>query len=69
MDKITPVPFSRYHSRIMAIALHRAKPKTTDRNLMDTWIKMCSEIGSTIQEQGGQFDMDTWLDICYHGPK
>jgi hypothetical protein len=69
MDKITLVPLSKYHSRIIAIALHRAKPKTTDRDLMDAWIRMCSEVGSTIREQGGKFDMDAWLDICFYGPK
>jgi hypothetical protein len=66
---VSSVPFSRYHQRILAIALYTAKPKTTDRDRMDDWVNMCAEIGNAIREQGGQFDMSSWLDVCYHGPK
>lgn len=66
---IMSVPFSRYHQRIIALAIHSTKPKTTDRDRMDDWVRMSSEIGAAIRGQGGQFDMNTWLDTCYYGPK
>jgi hypothetical protein len=69
MAGVTQVPFSRYHQRIIATAIFNAKPKTNDRDRMDDWVKMCSEIGSAIRELGGQFDMSNWLDLCFYGPK
>jgi hypothetical protein len=69
MPVITLAPFSRYHQRVIAIAMYGAKPKTADRDRMDDWVRMCSEIGAVIREQGGRFDMEAWLDVCFYGPK
>jgi hypothetical protein len=69
MPVITLAPFSRYHQRVMAIAIYNAKPKSNDRDLMDAWVRMSSEIGAAIREQGGQFNMESWLDTCFYGPK
>lgn len=66
---VSPVPISRYHQRIIATALHNAKPKTNDRDRMDDWVTMCTKIGEGVRDQGGQFDMKTWMDLCYYGPK
>jgi hypothetical protein len=63
------IPFSRYHQNVIATALYRAKPKTNDRDRSDDYVNMCAEIGNAIRDQGGQFDMNTFLDICYYGPK
>jgi hypothetical protein len=69
MSTITLVPISRYHQRIIAIAIHDAKPKTNDRDRLDDWINMVSKIGEAIREQGSHFNMAAWLDICYYGPR
>lgn len=69
LPTITPVPFSRYHQRIISTALYETKPKTNDRDLMDTWVNMCSHVGGAIRDQGGHFDMTTWMDLCFYGPK
>jgi hypothetical protein len=69
MPVITLAPFSRYHQRVMAIAIYNSKPKSNDRDLMDAWVRMSSEIGAAIREQGGQFNMEAWLDTCFYGPK
>lgn len=68
---VTSVPFSRYHQRILAMALHKTKPQNGDyiRERTDNWVKMCAEIGAAIREQGGQFDMDKWTQLCYYGPE
>ena len=63
------VPVSRYHQRIIATAIHSAKPNTNDRDRMDDWVTIASKIGEAIRGQGGHFDMDTWMDICYYGPR
>ena len=67
MNEIKSVSFSRYHQNIIADALYTAKPHSTNRDLMDAWVNMCAEIGNTIREHGGHFDMEKWLDLCYHG--
>jgi hypothetical protein len=67
---VSPVPLSRYHQRIIALAIHKAKPKTTsDRDRMDDYRNMYTKIGEAIRDQGGTFDMDTWMDLCHYGPK
>ena len=66
---VKQVPMSRYHQRIVATAIFAAKPKTTDRDRMDDWVSMSSTIGRHIRELGGQFDMNTWMDLCYYGPR
>ena len=63
------VPISRYHQRIIALAIHDAKPKSNDRDLMDAWVNICTEVGKAIRGQGGQFSMDAWLNVCYYGPE
>ena len=70
MPKIKSVPFSRYHKFIVASALYSAKPKATndifiDRQVMNTWMEMCVKVGENIREQGGEFEMSRWMDICY----
>lgn len=69
LSTVTSVPFSRYHQRIISTAIYNAKPKTNDRDRMDDWVKMSSEIGAAIREQGGQFNMEAWMDVCFYGPK
>jgi hypothetical protein len=69
MSIIKQIPMSKYHQRIIAIAIYNAKPKTNDRDLMNAWTNMVSSIGEAIREQGGQFNMTQFLDICYYGPK
>ena len=65
---VSPVPISRYHQRIIATAIHGAKPKTNDRDRMDDWLNIVAKIGETIRDQGGHFDKNTWYDVCYYGP-
>lgn len=66
---VTPVPLSRYHQRVIAIAIYNARPASKDRDRNDDWTNLCHKIGEAIRDQGGHFDMTAWMDICHYGPK
>ena len=66
---LTAVPFSMYHRRILAMAIWRAKPNTNDRQRMDDWVNLTSHVGEAILNQGGEFNLQKWMDICFYGPK
>jgi hypothetical protein len=68
-QKITSVPVSRYHQYIISMALHESKPNTKDRDRMDDWVNMCSAVGNAIMAQGGEFNIQKWMERCYYGPK
>lgn len=69
MSKPNKVPFSRYHQRIILHALHSSKPITKDRDVMDAWVGIVSAIGRAIQEHEEFFNLETWMDQAYYGPK